>query len=569
MPRGPQRERGDTRSIRTGAPVQYFARMVPGPWTPYPHGVILIAVFKTARFKIHNPSRHKRAVLSYALKHYHLTLKRVLESALSDPGLKAKVTVIGKNGKPRIDKAALSRLLYRLASKGWPLAPLRDYLIGDVMAMLMSHYEKELKGKNESNPPNVMGLQPLTEDEQRDAFVAFAATHEFTLDLDKAPEIEAATLAGQPHRADRLRNVYASRAAANAMRDVLRKLEAPLPRPLEFTRCEFKRGFLIAQKDHKFYLLVRLFGKGHSYWKQVTLDDGFVNWKTKESISGMKYPGLILPLEFGRDFHEEEYLEYGKPQSAKLLVKRSDEGSEEFYAHIAFEFTPEPVVTETFLGIDRGATMIGAGTVIDGSGNVISQRLDLEGAAFSRELARYEYRIAEAQRKAQRRPRRFRLRRRWAAIAIGEYANRVVAEAAKCRSQIVLEKIDARSMARFLSRSQFTKLHNAISYKAERLGLPKPIEVPAAYTSQTCAKCGHRDPANRPKKAESGKTIQSVFRCIGCGHEANADENASEVIALRALHQAQHEGKFQRFPVFQEWLIGVRRRVGEPAEIGR
>ena len=109
-------------------------------------------MFKTARFKTHNPSRHKLAVLRYALSHYHLTLKRVLEAALADPELQARVTVVGKNGKPRTDKSALSRFLYTLAPKGWPLAPLRDYLIGDASAMLLSHYEKDLKGKNESNP---------------------------------------------------------------------------------------------------------------------------------------------------------------------------------------------------------------------------------------------------------------------------------------------------------------------------------------------------------------------------------------------------------------------------------
>ena len=40
----------------------------------------VLPMFKTARFKIHNPSRHKAAMLMYALTHYHLTLKRVLEA---------------------------------------------------------------------------------------------------------------------------------------------------------------------------------------------------------------------------------------------------------------------------------------------------------------------------------------------------------------------------------------------------------------------------------------------------------------------------------------------------------
>ncbi|MBP2307514.1 RNA-guided endonuclease InsQ/TnpB family protein [Azospirillum melinis] len=52
------------------------------------------------------------------------------------------------------------------------------------------------------------------------------------------------------------------------------------------------------------------------------------------------------------------------------------------------------------------------------------------------------------------------------------------------------------------------------------------VEVPAAYTSQTCACCGHVDAANRPS--------QAVFVCGRCGHRANADTNAAINILRRA-----------------------------------
>jgi putative transposase len=48
-------------------------------------------------------------------------------------------------------------------------------------------------------------------------------------------------------------------------------------------------------------------------------------------------------------------------------------------------------------------------------------------------------------------------------------------------------------------------------------------KVPAAYTSQTCAVCGHRAPENRES--------QAVFRCVACGRQANADVNAAINIA--------------------------------------
>jgi IS605 OrfB family transposase len=158
-----------------------------------------------------------------------------------------------------------------------------------------------------------------------------------------------------------------------------------------------------------------------------------------------------------------------------------------------------------------------------------------------------------------------RLRGRKADAIIGEYANRIVAAAAEHRSQIAIEKIDATSMARFLTQSQFAKLHASLTYKAERVGLPAPIEVPAAYTSQTCAKCGHWCRENRPKRDAQGKSIQDVFRCMSCGYECNADDNASEIIALRALHQLKEGGKFQKFGVFLNWLKKETGRDGQVA----
>lgn len=53
------------------------------------------------------------------------------------------------------------------------------------------------------------------------------------------------------------------------------------------------------------------------------------------------------------------------------------------------------------------------------------------------------------------------------------------------------------------------------------------VVVPAAYTSQTCHKCGHVTSENRDS--------QAVFRCVRCGYEANADVNAAENILGRAL----------------------------------
>ena len=53
------------------------------------------------------------------------------------------------------------------------------------------------------------------------------------------------------------------------------------------------------------------------------------------------------------------------------------------------------------------------------------------------------------------------------------------------------------------------------------------VIVPAAYTSQTCHKCGHVAKGNRDS--------QAVFKCVECGYRANADVNAAMNILGRAL----------------------------------
>lgn len=540
-------------------------------------------MFKTARFKVHNPSRHKSTMLWYAMTRYHVTLKDVIEKTLAIPDLMEQVSEPDKKEKLRPNKFKLSKLLYTIAPQNWELAPLRDYLIGDASAMIMSHLSKAYKGANESNPPTVPGLDPMTDEEFRQAYSEFADPEaKLTVKPQHQEKIDKAAARGESRVAKRLSKIYANWAVSRAAGRVLRKLEGELPHPIEFTRNEFGRGCLLAFCDGNYYLLVRLFAQGHRYCEKRVLKEGFIDCKTTARLGGKKYPGLILPLELGREFHELEYLKYGAIQSAKLVVKRREKpisrakGNDaqplapnaeghDFYIHAAFEFTPPKVETETYLGIDRGAAKLGAATLIDRQGKPLETNLDLDGDAFKAEMRDHEERIVRLQKLGKQRSRKFSLRGKRADIILGEYANRIVAIAKENRSQIVIEAIKGVTMGRFLKQSQFTKLKQMLTYKAEREGLPAPVEVPAAYTSQTCAKCGRKDAANRPRKDAAGKAIQDVFLCIACGHSANADSNASQIIALRGLHQIENGGKFKKFDLFQQWLKDSIGRDGSAA----
>ena len=191
-------------------------------------------------------------------------------------------------------------------------------------------------------------------------------------------KIDKAIAKKQTRVAGRLTKIYTNWAVSRAAGEVLRKLEGALPHPIEFTRNEFGRGCLLAFCNGNYYFLLRLFAAGHRYCRKNALKDGFIDCKTGEILDGKSYPGLILPLELGREFHEQEYFTHGAIQSAKLVVKRiPDKSSDprlqsdpekvqfdaanfEFYVHAAFEFKPVPTETTTFLGIDRGAAKLGA-----------------------------------------------------------------------------------------------------------------------------------------------------------------------------------------------------------------
>lgn len=498
-------------------------------------------MFKAASFKLHNLSQHKKAALNHALTNYHNTVKRGIESVLADAELALKVGRADRRGKLRPNLYLLEKEIRRKIPSGISISPVRDYAIGDASAMVLSFLSKQAKGDLTVKPPTLPELRAATEDEINLSMSVFTETIEHPIKPRQGDIIAQAIARGETRVANRLENVFSSWAATKAAAQMLRKTQAPAPHPIEFTHCELKRGFMLVRKEARYFAMMKIFSADSKFVKDSVLEQGFVDLATGEDISGKKYSGFIFPLEMGRDHHEKEFIEKGRPRSAKLIKRGPD-----LFLNIAFEFKPEPVKTETIMGIDRGAAMIGAATVLGMDGRVV-ERLDLHGKTFSQEMAGYRRRIATAQSQG-RRSFNFRIRGRRSDIVIGEYANRLVKMAVKYKSQVAMESLDGKSIGQFLTQSQVTKLHQKLTYKLECEGLPAPIEVPAAYTSQTCAKCGH--------KARENRQSQEQFRCVNCNYEANADQNASEIIGFRGLHQWGVGGKYQKFDVFQIWLQG-------------
>jgi putative transposase len=127
-----------------------------------------------------------------------------------------------------------------------------------------------------------------------------------------------------------------------------------------------------------------------------------------------------------------------------------------------------------------------------------------------------------------------------------DFLHKVSTRIAQNHGEVVMEKLEVRNMVgsaagtpdqpgrkvrqkaglnRAILDQGWGAFRTMLAYKlAERGG--RLIEVPPAYTSQTCAACGEVDAASRVSQAR--------FVCTACSHAANADENAAVNILRRA-----------------------------------
>jgi putative transposase len=104
------------------------------------------------------------------------------------------------------------------------------------------------------------------------------------------------------------------------------------------------------------------------------------------------------------------------------------------------------------------------------------------------------------------------------------------ARLAKSHGVVVLEKLNVSGMirghcARSIADAGWSRFADLLRYKLAWSG-GSLVQVPAAYSSQTCSACGCVDALSR--------LSQAVFHCTSCGHVEHADVNASKVLLLRA-----------------------------------
>jgi putative transposase len=129
------------------------------------------------------------------------------------------------------------------------------------------------------------------------------------------------------------------------------------------------------------------------------------------------------------------------------------------------------------------------------------------------------------------------------------FVHQLSADYAKSHGCVVVERLQignmvraSRGLARGILDAGWGMLVEQLRYKLAWAG-GALVEVPAAYSSQTCSACGCVDAASRAS--------QSVFLCTSCGFSEHADLNAAKVLKSRANRSV--------LPVEDDCSKGLRR----------
>ncbi|GAA1879293.1 transposase [Actinomadura bangladeshensis] len=231
--------------------------------------------------------------------------------------------------------------------------------------------------------------------------------------------------------------------------------------------------------------------------------------------------------------------------------------------HVAFAAVPDPVPapgTGAAVGVDRGVAVSAALST--------GQTTSVPGltAGEAERLGRLLRRLSRARRGSNRRARvkaaiaRLKARE---ADRRKDWVEKTSTDLARRFDVIAVEDLDIAGMTRSargtidapdvnvrqkagLNRGILAAGWGQLVTRLEDKAPGRVVRVDPAYTSQTCNACGYR--------ARDNRESQAVFRCVACGHRANADVNAARNIKDTAVGRtvAARGGRAAARPVNRE-----------------
>nr|WP_319507138.1 transposase [uncultured Methanolobus sp.] len=268
----------------------------------------------------------------------------------------------------------------------------------------------------------------------------------------------------------------------------------------------------------------------HEFRKQgaIVYDQRILTFKATDEIS-------ILTLE-GRERIKIKYGEYRQLDMERVrgqadLIYHNNT----FYLMVVVDVPDaKPIDPEGVIGVDRG--IVNIATTSDGevfSGKKCTEVRQRYSALKARLQSVGTLSAKKHLRKISGRERRFKKDTNHciakAIVQTAKDTNRAIAieDLTGIRTNSTVNKV----VRTAISKWAFDELRNYLKYKATLAGI-QVFEIDPKNTSRECSVCGHIDRKNRKSQAE--------FCCVECGHQENADVNASKNILVRGICQLPH-----------------------------
>ena len=293
-----------------------------------------IKVYKTAVFKIHNPSKHKREMLADSMKRAHFAYTRLIGHLIPDVERFARMTKKDRN-------AEMYYGIYRFV-RPLPIGQATKAGIRiDVQGQLNSYIE-------------------LRQDQEGAQIPTTSRLNEESPAYDAALA-ELATLGSNIARENQLRD------------EIARLAKSARLRPVSYYGNT--RGFYLFLWDEnadRYFIWLNLHAEGSRHARPVTVKN-LVDTRTGEVVSFTSQTGASSPCSWVTAFTRQPSSREVARNRPELVYRaeRNGQPCDDFEVHITFEWQTPKRDAVYWLGIDRGIYNLAAYAVTDGVGRPI------------------------------------------------------------------------------------------------------------------------------------------------------------------------------------------------------
>lgn len=282
-------------------------------------------------------------------------------------------------------------------------------------------------------------------------------------------------------------------------------------------------------------VILRLDKAFKAFFRRVKAGEkpGYPRFQWRDRFDSLHYPQLGFSVSEKTAFFSRIgniRIKLHRPIEGKIKTATIKREGDEWYAVYTCEVEARPLpATGSQVGVDVGTTWF----AITSEGEFVENPRHYQTAMKK---------LRTAQRAVARKPNKRSNRRKKAVKRVAKIHRKVARQRLdfhhKTATKLIRENdliahedlnvsgMGRSNLARSIHDVGWSQFFSLLALKAVDAGR-QVVRVDPRFTSQACSQCGHTCKQNRVSQAR--------FKCIQCGHEMNADENAALNILARAL----------------------------------